>query len=70
MNLYKGVKQNRNNKNLEIMRTLKNTLGTILMTALLLTSCNKNDDEQEFLDIPATAEEFQNLKIEAINKRT
>ena len=50
------------------MRTLKNTLGTLLMTALIVTSCNTIDDDQEFLDIPATAQEFQNLKNEALDK--
>jgi hypothetical protein len=52
------------------MRTLKNTLGTLLMTALIVTSCNTIDDDQEFLDIPATAQEFQNLKNEALDKLT
>ena len=50
------------------MRTLKNTLGTILMATLVLTSCNTIDDDQEFLDIPATPQEFQNLKEEALGK--
>ena len=52
------------------MRTLKNTLGTLLMTTLIVTSCNTIDDDQEFLDIPATAQEFQNLKNEALDKLT
>ncbi len=52
------------------MRTLKNTLGTLLMTTLIVTSCNTIDDAQEFLDIPATAQEFQNLKNEALDKLT
>lgn len=52
------------------MRTLKNTLGTILVTALIITSCNKNDDDQVFMDIPATAQEFQNLKQKALDDLT
>lgn len=52
------------------MKTLKNTLGTILMTALAFTSCNTIDNDDVFIDTPPTAQEFQNIKEEALEKLT
>lgn len=52
------------------MKTFKNTLGTILMTALITTSCNTIDNDDVFMDVPATAQEFQNLKQEALDNLT
>lgn len=51
------------------MKTFKLTLGTLLLTALLLTSCSKNDDS----DLPTytpTAQAFNNLKQDALDNET
>ncbi|MFD0989369.1 hypothetical protein ACFQ1R_04640 [Mariniflexile jejuense] len=50
------------------MKNLKHILGTLLVTALVFTSCTKNDNDD--LLIPATAEEFNNLKEEALEEIT
>jgi hypothetical protein len=50
------------------MKNLKNILGTFLMTALLLTSCTKNDDND--IIIRPTAQDFKNLKEAALENQT
>ena len=50
------------------MKNLKHILGTLLMTALILTSCTKNDDGD--IIIRATAEDFNNLKDAALENLT
>lgn len=52
------------------MKTFKNTLGTILMATLIVTSCNKNDNDDIFVETPPTAQEFQNLKDAALENLT
>ena len=52
------------------MKILKNTLGTILMATLILTSCNKNENDDIFIETPPTAQEFQNLKEAALENLT
>lgn len=47
------------------MNTLKNIFGTLLMTALLFTSCNKNNDDVDII-VRATAEDFSQLEEEAL----
>lgn len=46
------------------MKNLKHILGTLLLAAITFTSCTENDNND--LIIPATAEEFNNLKQEAL----
>lgn len=46
------------------MKNFKHILGTLLVTALVFTSCTKNDNDD--LLIPATAEEFNAIKEEAL----
>ncbi|CAH8281297.1 hypothetical protein EV196_101378 [Mariniflexile fucanivorans] len=46
------------------MKNLKHILGTLLLAAITFTSCTENDNND--LIIPATAEEFNNLKEEAL----
>ncbi|PKQ46830.1 hypothetical protein [Confluentibacter flavum] len=50
------------------MKNLKHILGTLLLTALVFTSCSKNDNDE--LIIPATAQEFDALKEEALTALT
>ncbi|MDD7888287.1 hypothetical protein [Flavivirga sp. 57AJ16] len=52
------------------MRNFKHILGTILMSALLLTSCSKNDDGDGDILIRPTAEDFNNLKDAALENLT
>ena len=47
------------------MNTLKNIFGTLLMTALLFTSCNKNNDDVDII-VRATAEDFSQLEEDAL----
>ena len=56
------------------MKNLKHLLGTLLMTALIFTSCNKSDEGLDndcdgICDL-ATAEDFNNLKEEALENLT
>ncbi|OEK09719.1 hypothetical protein A8C32_11040 [Flavivirga aquatica] len=50
-------------------KNLKNTFGTLLIMTLLFTSCSKNNDDVDII-IRATAEDFSNLKQEALNNQT
>ena len=50
------------------MKNLKTILGTLLMTAILFTSCSKNDEIDIIL--PPTADDFSNLKQDAIDALT
>ncbi|MBP0904694.1 hypothetical protein ACFSKN_10580 [Mariniflexile gromovii] len=50
------------------MKNLKHILGTLLVTALVFTSCTKNDNDD--LVIPATAEEFNAIKDQALENIT
>ncbi|MDO5979357.1 hypothetical protein [Flavivirga spongiicola] len=50
------------------MRNFKHILATFLMSALLLTSCSKNDDGD--ILIRPTAEDFNNLKEAALENLT
>ena len=53
------------------MKTLKTIFGTLLMTTLLFTSCNTTDDSDfEFSNPVATAQEFSNIKEEALANQT
>ena len=49
------------------MKTLKHTLGTLLVATLLLTSCKSNNDDDVFVEVPATQQEFNALKQKAID---
>ncbi len=55
-----------NTLNFNIMKNLKHLLGTLLLTALVLTSCSKNDDET--LVIRPTQEDFNAIKDNALEK--
>lgn len=50
------------------MKNLKHILGTLLLTALTITSCTKNDNDD--LVIPASAEEFNAVKDQALENLT
>jgi len=50
------------------MKNLKNILGTLLLTTVLFSSCSKNDDVD--IIVRATAEDFNNLKEEALEGLT
>ena len=50
------------------MKNLKHILGTLLLTAITLTSCSKNDNND--LEIPVTAEEFNAIKDQALENIT
>ena len=50
------------------MKNLKHILGTLLLTALVFTSCTKNDNDD--LVIPATAQEFDAIKEQALDALT
>jgi len=52
------------------MKNLKNILGAILLTALLFTSCSKNDDSDDPIVILPTAEDYSNLQKEALENLT
>jgi hypothetical protein len=52
------------------MKNLKHILGTLLLTALVFTSCSKNDNEDLVILIPATAQEFDALREEALTALT
>ena len=54
----------------DVSKKLKNILGTLLMSALILTSCSKNDDGDIVILIPPTAEEFNDLKNAALDNLT
>ena len=58
-------------KNLNgVSKNLKHILGTLLMTAILFTSCSKNDSDDLDIIVRATAEDFNNLKEEALENLT
>jgi len=50
------------------MKNLKHILGTLLLTALVFTSCTKNDNDD--LVIPATAQEFDAIRELALKGLT
>lgn len=52
------------------MKNLKHILGTFLMTALIFTSCTKKDDNDDTIIFRPSAEEFGNLKEEALKELT
>lgn len=52
------------------MKNLKNILGTLAIATLLFTSCTKNDNDDLDIIVRATAEDFNNLKDEALNNLT
>lgn len=47
------------------MNTLKNIFGTLLLTAILFTSCSKNNDDVDII-VRATAQEFNQLNKDAL----
>ena len=51
------------------MKNLKYILGTLLLTATLFTSCTKDDNDDETVIYPS-AEDFANIKEEALEKIT
>ncbi|KJD31834.1 hypothetical protein PK35_13605 [Tamlana nanhaiensis] len=51
------------------MNSIKHILGTLVLTTLLFTSCNKNNDDADIKIYP-TAEEFANLQDEALESIT
>ena len=55
-------------KNPIIMKNLKHILGTLLVTALVFTSCTNNDNDD--LIIPATAAEFDAVQEQALEGLT
>ena len=55
-------------KTLIIMKNLKHILGTLLLTALVFTSCTKNDNDA--LVIPASAQEFDAIRELALETLT
>ncbi len=50
------------------MKNLKHILGTLLVSALVFTSCTKNDNVNDNLIIRPTEQEFKNIKAEALGK--
>ncbi|WP_308993139.1 hypothetical protein QLS71_008570 [Mariniflexile litorale] len=52
------------------MKNLKHILGTLLLTALVFTSCTKNDNDNDSLIIPATAQEFDAIREQALEDLT
>ncbi|GAA4939210.1 hypothetical protein GCM10023314_09860 [Algibacter agarivorans] len=52
------------------MKNLKHLLGTLVMTALLFTSCTKNDNDDLNIIVRATTEDFNNLKETALENLT
>ncbi|WP_397363758.1 hypothetical protein [Olleya sp. R77988] len=54
------------------MKTLKTIFGTLFMTTLLFTSCDPqdNDNDSNYQITPATAQEFKNLKENALANHT
>ena len=47
------------------MKTLKSIFGTLLMTAIILTSCETSDDSDPIFPFVPSQQEFQNLKENA-----
>ena len=54
----------------DVSKNLKHILGALLMSALILTSCSKNDDNDGDILIRPTAEDFNNLKDAALDNLT
>ena len=52
------------------MKNLKTILGTLLMTLLVLTSCTKNDTDDEQQQYVPTAQAFKDLKEQALENQT
>ncbi|MDN3664240.1 hypothetical protein ACFFU1_03745 [Algibacter miyuki] len=52
------------------MKNLKHILGTLLVSALIFTSCSTKDDNDIELIIPATAAEFRNIQDDALEGLT
>ncbi len=54
------------------MKTLKTIFGTLFMITLLFTSCDPNDDNNDFdnTNVPATAQEFKNIREAALANHT
>ncbi|WGD33519.1 hypothetical protein [Olleya sp. YS] len=54
------------------MKTLKTIFGTLLMTTLLFTSCDNNEDfdDNNTQFIPPTAQEFKNIREQALDNNT
>lgn len=48
------------------MKNLKTILGTLFLTAVLFSSCSKNNNDDADIIIRATAEEFSNLQEDAL----
>ncbi len=52
------------------MKTLKHTLGALLLTALTFTSCKTNDDSDIDIILRPSAEEFNQIEEEALEALT
>ncbi|WP_111659905.1 hypothetical protein [Olleya aquimaris] len=54
------------------MKTLKTIFGTLLMTTLLFTSCDNNEDfdDNNTQFIPPTSQEFKNIREQALENNT
>jgi hypothetical protein len=52
------------------MKNFKHILGTLLVTAVVFTSCNKNNDDDTDIIIRATADDFNNLQDVALEGLT
>ena len=69
MKITKQFHKHFNNLN-DVSKNFKHILGSILMSALLLTSCSNNDDNDGDILIRPTAEDFNNLKEAALENAT
>lgn len=64
MKITKKFHKQLNNLNV-VSKNLKTILGTLLLTAVLFSSCSKNSDDADII-IRATPEEFSNLNDDAL----
>ncbi len=51
-----------------VSKNFKHIFGTLLLTALLLTGCKNNDDDEGVILTRPTAEDYNNLKDEALEE--
>ncbi|WP_313791514.1 hypothetical protein [Lacinutrix neustonica] len=55
----------------DVNRNLKHVFGALILSAVLFTSCETNDDSDlETVKTVATAQEFSNIKAQALENQT
>ncbi|WP_205958020.1 hypothetical protein [Flavivirga algicola] len=69
MKISKQFREHLNNINI-VSKHFKNIFGIVLISALLLTSCTKNDDNDGDILIRPTAEDFNKIKEAALENLT